>query len=123
MLRCGFDGQKLTLLEEGNALTLETKRGLGEPSLARFKGKFYLTIRHDDAGYVAVSDDGLHFGAIKKWTWDDGTELGTYNTQSHWVTHSDALYLVYTRRARTTITSSGIAPRCSSPRSMSKSCR
>src|SRR5690606_8737114 len=24
--------------------------------------------------------------------------LGSYNTQQHWVTHSDALYLVYTRR-------------------------
>lgn len=98
VLRCGFDGRTLKMSEEGNSLKLETKRGLGEPSLTKFKGKFYLTIRHDDAGYVAVSDDGLHFGDIKKWTWDDGKELGTYNTQSHWVTHSDALYLVYTRK-------------------------
>jgi hypothetical protein len=29
---------------------------------------------------------------------DDGSELGSYNTQQHWVTHSDALFLVYTRR-------------------------
>ena len=98
VLRCGFDGRKLTLLEEGPPLTLPTKRGLGEPSLARFNGRFYLTLRHDDAGYVTSGDDGLHFGPIKKWTWDDAAELGTYNTQSHWVTHSDALYLVYTRR-------------------------
>jgi len=98
VLRCGFDGSKLKMLEEGNGLKLDTKRGLGEPSLTRFKGKFYLTIRHDECGYVAVSDDGLYFGDIKKWTRDDGKELGTYNTQSHWVTHSDALYLVYTRK-------------------------
>ena len=29
---------------------------------------------------------------------DDGKELGNYNTQQHWVTHSDGLFLVYTRR-------------------------
>ncbi|MCK5704212.1 MAG: exo-alpha-sialidase, partial [Cyclobacteriaceae bacterium] len=29
---------------------------------------------------------------------DDGSELGNYNTQQHWVTHSDGLFLVYTRR-------------------------
>ena len=28
----------------------------------------------------------------------DGGELGSYNTQQHWVTHGDTLYLVYTRR-------------------------
>ncbi|MCE9530201.1 MAG: glycoside hydrolase [Planctomycetes bacterium] len=98
ILRCGFDGKKLTVLEEGPALKLEVKRGLTEPSLAHFKGKFFLTLRNDDAAYVAVSDDGVKFGDIKKWTWDDGTDLGSYNTQAHWVTHSDALYLVYTRR-------------------------
>lgn len=98
VLRCSFDGTTLKTLDVGNSLKLETKRGLAEPSLARFKGKFYLTVRHDDAGYVKTSDDGLNFGELKKWTWDDGTELGTYNTQTHWVTHSDALYLTYTRR-------------------------
>ncbi|HND56503.1 MAG TPA: exo-alpha-sialidase, partial [Pirellulaceae bacterium] len=30
--------------------------------------------------------------------WDDGTDLGNYNTQTHWVTHPDGLFLVYTRR-------------------------
>ena len=32
------------------------------------------------------------------WKFDDGQELGNYNTQQHWVAHSDALFLVYTRR-------------------------
>ncbi|MBI5685302.1 MAG: exo-alpha-sialidase [Verrucomicrobia bacterium] len=98
VLRCRFDGAKLTFVEHGNDLTLETDRGLGEPSLTRFRGRFYLTLRHDKAGYVSTSDDGLHFAEPKKWTWDDGTELGNYNTQQHWVTHDDALFLVYTRR-------------------------
>src|SRR5690606_10927692 len=39
-----------------------------------------------------------HFGPIEEWQFDDGSDLGNYNTQQHWVTHKDALYLVYTRR-------------------------
>ena len=57
-----------------------------------------MTMRNDKKGFVAVSDDGLHFGPIKPWTFDDGSELGSYNTQQKWVTHSDGLFLVYTRR-------------------------
>lgn len=98
ILRCGFDGAELKVLEVGDTLRRDFKRGLPEPSLAVFKGMYYLTLREEDAGYVAVSKDGLHFGDIKPWSWDDGTDLGTYNTQAHWVTHSDALYLVYTRK-------------------------
>lgn len=30
--------------------------------------------------------------------WDDGADLGNYNTQQHWVTHSNGLFLVYTRK-------------------------
>src|SRR5690606_4962027 len=73
-------------------------RGLAEPSLTRFGDRYFLTIRSDEAGYVASSTDGLHFDPVKKWTFDDGSDLGNYNTQQHWVTHSDSLYLVYTRR-------------------------
>lgn len=98
VLRCKFDGRRLTFVEAGNSLALPVKRGLYEPSLAMFKGRFYLTLRNDDGSYVATSEDGLHFGPIAPWKFDDGNDLGQYNTQSHWVTHSDALYLVYTRR-------------------------
>lgn len=98
VLRCRFDGTTLTFVDAGNALALPVKRGLIEPSLARFKDRFFLTLRNDDASYVTASDDGLHFGPIKPWQFDDGTDLGQYNTQSHWVTHSDTLYLVYNRR-------------------------
>lgn len=99
VLRCGFDGRKLTVKAMGNELSVDTDRGLHEPSLTRFKGRHFLTIRHDQRAYVTTSDDGLHFDPkLKPWTWDDGTDLGSYNTQAHWVTHDDALFLCYTRR-------------------------
>ena len=47
---------------------------------------------------MSVSDDGLQFAEPKPWTFDDGAELGSYNTQQHWLAHSDGLFLVYTRR-------------------------
>jgi lysophospholipase L1-like esterase len=99
ILRCTFDGTTLRMLEQGNDLALESGRGVYEPSLTRVRGRFYLTLRNDTAGYVCTSDDGLHFTSPKKWTWDDdGAEIGNYNTQQHWVTHDDTLYLVYTRK-------------------------
>ncbi len=98
VLRCFFDGTTLKYLEHGTELALESGRGVYEPSIARCAGKFYLTLRNDTAGYVAVSDDGLHFGPIQPWKFDDGSELGNYNTQQHWVTHHDQLYLVYNRK-------------------------
>ncbi len=88
----------LHIIEEGDELAMPSKRGFAEPSLATFKGRYYLALRHDDAGYCAVSDDGLHFDEPRPWLWDDGSDLGNYNTQTHWVTHDDALYLVYTRK-------------------------
>ncbi len=98
VLRCTFDGTTLTFVEKGNDLSIKGGRGFGEPSLARFHDRFYLTLRNDLSAYIATSTDGLHFSEPKEWTWDDGTPLGSYNTQAHWVTHSDALYLVYTRK-------------------------
>ncbi|MEE8451573.1 MAG: hypothetical protein V3R99_06645 [Thermoguttaceae bacterium] len=75
-----------------------TDRGFCEPSLTRFGDRFYLTLRNDVHGHVTSGRDGLHFDEPKKWRFDDGSELGNYNTQQHWVTHSDGLWLVYTRR-------------------------
>jgi len=96
--RCAFDGTDLAVREIGPELTVRGGRGLYEPSLAHVGGRFFLTLRNDTTAYVATSRDGLHFDAPRRWTWDDGTELGSYNTQAHWVTHGDALFLVYTRR-------------------------
>ena len=98
VLRCAFDGRTMRVVSQGNELAVDADRGLGEPSLARFGGKFYLTLRHDKAGYVSRSADGLRFDAPRKWLWDDGADLGNYNTQQHWVTHDAGLFLVYTRR-------------------------
>lgn len=98
VVRCAFDGATLKYLEHGDELALDSGRGLYEPSLTRFGKKYYLTMRNDTAGYVCVSDDGLHFSNPQRWTWDDGTDLGNYNTQQHWVRHAEALFLAYTRK-------------------------
>lgn len=98
VLRCSFDGEHLKLEEQGNELELADGRGIYEPSLIRSGGRFFLTLRNDNAGYVCTSDDGLHYSEPKKWTWTDGSDLGNYNTQQHWVTHRDDLHLVYNRR-------------------------
>jgi lysophospholipase L1-like esterase len=97
VLRCAFDGKELKYLGHGTELALESGRGVYEPSLIRFGGRFYLTLRNDTAGYVSVSEDGQNFGPIQPWAFDDGAELGNYNTQQHWVAGPDSLWLVYTR--------------------------
>lgn len=98
VMRAHFKNTEIRYLEHGSELTVPIKRGLYEPSIAKFGDRFYLTMRNDDHGYVAVSNDGLTFSKPKRWMFDDGTELGNYNTQQHWVAHSEALLLVYTRR-------------------------
>ena len=97
--RCYFDGETLKYQSHGEVLELNDEtRGLGEPSLTRFKGEFIMTIRNDKKGFVTRSKDGMNFEAIKPWKFDDRTDLGNYNTQQHWVTHKNGLFLVYTRR-------------------------
>lgn len=98
VVQCSFDGERLKYLRHGGELALEVERGLVEPSLIAFGGKYYLTIRNDRKGYVTVSTDGLNYRPIKPWTFDDGKDLGSYNTQQHWLAHSDGLFLAYTRR-------------------------
>jgi hypothetical protein len=103
VVRCTFDGTTLRYQEHGNELAVDVnakrnRTGLYEPSLVSFNGKYLLTLRADNGAYVASSSDGLHFSNLKPWQFDDGTLLGSYNTQQHWIAHSDALYLVYTRR-------------------------
>ena len=58
-----------------------------------------MTIRAEDGhGYVSTSEDGINYEKQKAWKWDDGDEIGMSTTQQHWLTHSDGLYLVYTRK-------------------------
>jgi len=99
VMRCSFDGHTLRFREHGNELSIDDNtRGLHEPSLTKFGAEYFLTIRNDKQGFVTRSKDGLQFEPIRPWRFDDDTDLGNYNTQQHWVTHSDGLFLVYTRR-------------------------
>jgi hypothetical protein len=98
VVHASFDGETIKYLSHGTELTLNVVRGLVEPSIAYFNNRYYLTIRNDEKAYITASDDGLSYAPIKPWTFDDGAELGSYNTQQHWLAHSDALFLVYTRR-------------------------
>jgi len=93
-----FDGRELKYLRHGTEMHLDAVRGLVEPSLVKFDDTFYLTIRNDLKGYVTTSEDGLNFAPIKEWTFDDGEELGSYNTQQHWAVAPNGLFLCYTRR-------------------------
>ena len=62
VLRCKFDGENPDhTWNHGDELTIPVKRGLYEPSLTSFGGRFYLTLRNDDHGYVSVSDDAANF--------------------------------------------------------------
>ena len=98
VLHCGFDGGEMKYLGHGDELAVVGGRGFTEPSLALFRGKYYLTLRNDARAYATTSDDGQHFAPVKAWTFDDGQDLGSYNTQAHWLAHSDGLFLSYTRR-------------------------
>jgi len=97
---CAYDGRTLTVERCGNELSNGAKRGLLEPTLAAFQGKVYMTIRaEDEHGYVTVSTDGLNWQLQRPWCWDDGEPLTMSTTQQRWLPRSDALYLVYTRKA------------------------
>lgn len=93
-----FDGSELQYIEHGSIHVVEEERGLHEPSMIYFQDRYFMTIRHDLRGYVTTSSDGLHFDELKVWRFDDGVELGSYNTQQHWLKHNNTLYLVYTRK-------------------------
>ena len=85
--RCRFDGRTLTYLRHGSELSIDRDRGLYEPSLIAFQGKYYLTLRADHSAFAAVSADGLNFEPPVEWRFDDGGVLGSYNTQQHWLAH------------------------------------
>lgn len=97
--RCTLEGDTLRFLEFGEPLEDDTRaRGLDEPSIAKLGDKYYMTIRCDETGLYATSDDGLHFDTPREWCFEDGTPIGNYNTQQRWIRHRDGLYLAYTRR-------------------------
>lgn len=97
-MKCTFDGRTLRVGAIGDAISVDDGRGVYEPSLVLHRGRFLLTLRNDNAGYVCSSPDGMNFTTLQKWRFSDGQELGNYNTQQHWVQHPRGLFLVYTRR-------------------------
>ena len=98
VLRCSFDGEDIKVLEIGKSLTIHIERGLYEPSLVFYNGVYYMTLRNDECGLVARSEDGINYSKLQLWKWDDESILQNYNTQQHWMIIGDELYLVYTRR-------------------------
>ncbi len=98
-VRASFDGELIKVRKVGPTLHNDQGRGLLEPSVTEFGGQFWITLRaEDNRGYVSVSDDGLNYDQQRAWTWEDGTAIEMSTTQQHWLTHSDGLFLVYTRQ-------------------------
>lgn len=98
-VRYSFDGERLTFQEAGRVLSLPINRGLLEPSITKWKDVYYLTIRaEDNHGYFCTSSDGLNWSDIRPWIFDDGQALQMSTTQQRWLTHSEGLFLVYTRK-------------------------
>ncbi len=109
---CSFDGETLAVKHVGEEIQLAKGRGLLEPSVTQFQGLFYLTIRaEDNHGYVCAGDDGLKWTPKQPWAWENGEPLTLSTTQQHWLTHSEALWLVYTRKDATNLN----VPRWRSP--------
>lgn len=96
--RCAFDGETLTDAEHGSEHTISIPRGLYEPSVCAFKGRFFLTMRGEQNGHVTRGDDGLNFQPTIEWKFDDDQPLLSANAQQHWITHGDGLYLAYSRK-------------------------
>jgi len=98
VMRCRFDGEQLTIQELGGELSVDAYRGLGEPSLTTWGGRYWLTLRNGERAYLADSEDGLHYCEPEPWRFDDGEELGSIDTQQHWARVGHRLFLVYTSR-------------------------
>lgn len=99
-VRYAFDGEWFQMVDYGTPIMGNSfeNRGLLEPALTELNGKFYLTLRSDYMGVFAVSDDGFNFSEPREWKWDNGEELGNYNTMQKWIRNKDGLFLTYTRR-------------------------
>ena len=97
-VRYRFKDKGLEVVRAGTPIECpELKRGCGEPSLVQADGRFYLTVRSDERGMFAESEDGLNFGELHTWCWEDGTPIGNRNTQQHWMVLQSGLHLAYTR--------------------------
>lgn len=61
--------QTIRYREHGEILQLNVKRGLYEPSIIKYQGRYFLTMRNDLRAYVTVSEDGLNnrAGMCRRW--------------------------------------------------------
>ena len=95
---CTFDGKDLKPQKTSNVFTNPVPRGFGEPSMTYYKNNYYMTLRAQDGfSYVVESRDGMDWSEPQPWSWDDGTSIPMNQTMTKFLTHSDGLYLVYTR--------------------------
>lgn len=70
-----------------------------EASLTMFGGEYFLTSRDDTNNRLTKSVNGIDWQPAVDLQWEDGTLIvGSMNTQMHWITRPDGLYLVYTRQ-------------------------
>ncbi len=98
-IRYALDRNTLSVVRAGEVLFGGGyKRGFCEPSVACLHGKIYMTIRTDEQGLFAESEDGYTFTTPKPWLWDDGAVLENANTMQRWIRFRDSLYLAYTRK-------------------------
>lgn len=98
VFRFAVENGMLRFIERSPSISRpDLRRGLDEPRLTRLEGRYYLTIRSDEIGWFAWSEDGMHFSEPTEWRWDDGEILTSRNTQQAWLRHPDGLFLVYTR--------------------------
>lgn len=102
VVKCAFDGTMLTYISQGSPVGNTGGNGNRsgiEPSLAEFNGEFFLTMRDDVQNRLAKSSDGITWQPAVPLQWEDGTVVaGSMNTQMHWITRPDGIYLVYTRQ-------------------------
>lgn len=98
VLLSSFDGEALEYKEHGNIITVAAGDALHEPSLTEFDGNYYLTFRNNEEMYVTRSSDGLHFDEPQLLKFDNDMNLVDEYTRQHWLTHSNGLFLAYTRQ-------------------------
>ena len=93
-----FDGNKFQVKKYGERLTCRKGYGFSEASIAMLNDKYYITLRGEEEGYLAISDDGINYSEPIVWKWDDGSILQNYMTQQRWLRFKDGLFLAYTRK-------------------------
>ena len=90
---------KFTPVHISNSWTNDIGRGLYEPQIAAFQGKYYMTVRAEDGrGYLLISHDGGRSWEMPiPWKWDNGEIVDMNQTMTKLLVHSEGLLLVYTR--------------------------